>query len=85
MSLALSARLTAPWDLSEGTCIDGCTEEIKKNAYYSLIRPHLEYASNIWDPRTQKQVNDIERVQRRAATVALPRTAREEIQAYHVL
>ena len=59
-------RLIVLLNLSEGTCIVA-PEEIKKNGYYSLVRPHLEYASRMSDPHTQKQINDIKGVQRRAA------------------
>ena len=37
-------------------------EEVKKQAYYSLVRPHLEYASSAWDPPTQKNAKAIEGV-----------------------
>ena len=47
--------------------LSNCPEEIKKQAYYALVRPYLEYASSVWDPHVQKQINDIEAVQRRAA------------------
>ena len=47
--------------------LNNCPEEIKKHAYYALVRPHLEYASSAWDPHVQKQINEIEGVQRRAA------------------
>ena len=50
--------------------LSNCPEEIKKHAYYALVRPHLEYASSVWDPHVQKQINDIEAVQRRAARFA---------------
>ena len=47
--------------------LSNCPEEIKKHAYYALVRPHLEYASSVWYQHMQKQINDIEAVQRRAA------------------
>ena len=42
-------------------------EQIKMQAYYSLVRPHLEYACSVWDPHTQKNIQSIEKVQRRTA------------------
>ena len=43
-----------------------CLEQIKTHAYYSLVRPHLEYACSVWDPHKQKNIQSIEKVQRRA-------------------
>ena len=47
--------------------LHNCPEEVKKQVYYSLVRPHLEYASSAWDPHTQKNIKSIEGVQCRAA------------------
>ena len=44
-----------------------CPESVKSQAYLTLVRPCLEYASSVWDPHTQKHCHDIEGVQRRAA------------------
>ena len=44
-----------------------CPEQIKTQAHYSLVRPHLKYAFSVWDPHTQKNIQGIEKVQRRAA------------------
>ena len=45
-----------------------CPEQIKTQAYYSLVRPHLEYAWSVWDPHTQKNIQSIAKVQSRAAS-----------------
>jgi hypothetical protein len=43
------------------------SQHIKTQAYFTLVRPLLEYASPVWDPYTQQNINKIEMVQRRAA------------------
>lgn len=40
---------------------------IKQQAYFSLVRPLVEYASTVWDPYTQANIQKLEMVQRRAA------------------
>ena len=42
-------------------------QRIKQQAYFSLVRPHAEYASAVWDPYTNKNVRQVEMIQRRAA------------------
>ena len=39
----------------------------KTNAYYTLVRPHLEYSCSVWNPHVGEQVKKIERVQRQSA------------------
>ena len=46
---------------------------VKQQAYFSYVRPTLEYASSVWDPYTVKAQHSIEMVQRRAARFALGR------------
>jgi len=41
------------------------TDVIKK-LFTALVRPHLEYANTVWHPRYNKDVEAIEKVQRRA-------------------
>lgn len=39
----------------------------KEKAYMTYVKPSLEYAASIWDPHIQRNINAVERVQRRAA------------------
>ncbi|KAG1693505.1 Urea-proton symporter DUR3 [Nymphon striatum] len=49
-----------------------CSEQTKHAAYVTIVRPHLEYASAVWDPYRQDQINSIEAVQRRAFGISGP-------------
>lgn len=40
---------------------------LKETAYKTFVRPIIEYASSVWDPYTQGNIDKLEMVQRRAA------------------
>ena len=42
-------------------------QSCRKTAYIALVRSTLEYGSTIWDPYLQKDINKIEKIQKRAA------------------
>ena len=44
-----------------------CPVSCRKNAYLALVRPLLEYGSSVWDPHYQKDIDQLERIQRNAA------------------
>ena len=44
-----------------------CTKPVKAASYTTLTRPVLEYASTVWDPTTQSNIQTLEQIQRRAA------------------
>ena len=47
--------------------ISHCPNDIKSMAYFSLVRPKLEYAVSVWDPYTTSNIKKLDSVQRKAA------------------
>jgi hypothetical protein len=47
--------------------IQNCPQRAKTQAYNTFVRPSLEYASTVWDPHTQANINKVESIQCRAA------------------
>jgi len=47
-----------------------CSTKVRSATYTSMARPTLEYASSVWDPHKQKDIQLLEKVQRRAARYA---------------
>ena len=47
-----------------------CPQDVKAQAYTTLVRPVLEYASTVWDPYHLQQIQQLEQVQRQAARFA---------------
>ena len=47
-----------------------CPQEVKVQAFKSLVRPILEYSSSVWYPYVNNQIQAIEKVQRRAVRFA---------------
>jgi hypothetical protein len=45
----------------------GCNKSLREQTYTTMVRPILEYASAAWDPYTCDQINQLDKVQRRAA------------------
>ena len=44
-----------------------CPQNVKEAAYKGMVRPILKYGSLVWDPRTDKLQEKLEKVQNRAA------------------
>ena len=47
--------------------LGNCSVKVKEQAYFILVRPHLEYACSASNHRLSKHILEIEKIQRRAA------------------
>ena len=52
-------------------------KEVFSRLYKALVIPILEYAVPLWSPYLQKNIDALERVQRRASKYALPMSSRD--------
>ena len=50
---------------------EGATENCLLNLYKTMVRPHLEYANQVWHPRRIQDIEKLEKVQRKATKVIL--------------
>ena len=51
--------------------INYISKEVVLTLYRNLVRPHLDYCVQFWSPQLRKDVDAIERVQRRATRLIL--------------
>ena len=58
-----------------------CSKSVKEKLYQTLVRPHLEYASIVWNPVSKENKNLIKMVQRRAARFVLVTTIGNQVLA----
>ena len=55
-----------------------CPQDVKEAASKTVVRPILEYGSWVWDPYTQGLLDELEKVQSRAARFVTRNYTREE-------
>ena len=44
-----------------------CSAPVKSTAYTTMVCPRLKYSSTVWDPHHNRDIHNLEQVQRRAA------------------
>ena len=59
--------------------LHGAPQDAKLLAYLSLCHPHVEFASSVWDPTLEYQINSIEMVQHKAIRFISNLKGRESI------
>lgn len=66
--------------------MSGCSQKSKAIAYRTLVRPHLEYCAQAWNPHTARNIEMLEKVQKRAArwiTAKWDKNTKRWSKAYH--
>jgi len=56
-----------------------CSKELKELSYKQFVLPVLDYASSIWDPYHQNQINKLEMIQHRAARFVMNQPWRRNV------
>jgi len=65
-----------------------CSKELKELSYKQFVLPVLDYASSIWDPYHQNQINRLEIIYHRAAHFIMNEPWRRNVvllRCYHLL
>ena len=47
--------------------LSACSTQVKATACKALVRPKLKYVSSVWDPHHKNKIDQLEKVQRKAA------------------
>ena len=53
--------------INEPISLNESNADVREAAYKGLVRPILEYGSSVWDPHYEGLIDDLEKVQKRAA------------------
>ena len=67
----MTARANRVLGLVKRTCKDFRDITTLRTLYCSLVRPLLEYSCETWNPHTQRNINRLEAIQRRATKFVL--------------
>ena len=57
--------------LIKGTCATCTQPHVLLKLYIHLVRPHIEFACQVWSPHQQFVIDTIKRVQRRATKLII--------------
>ena len=58
--------------------LHNCTRATRALAYTTLVRPKMEYCATVWDPHHQKDIDCLERVNRKAARIVYRKALRDK-------
>ena len=67
----ITAKANSILGLIKRTCRDVNDVTTLKTLYCSLVRPRVEYSSQVWNPFTKSNISRIESIQRRATKFIL--------------